>query len=562
MQASFTHCWESAPARPPAAVGLSGRARAAGTGVPLPVRAVPGGRTGDRNGDFPGGGFRRGSATLIVLLMIAVALALSYAAVRLQGTAIGIQQNARLGSQARAAALTGLTLALKHRHSGSWEGLDTSYRRRLEPNCGFQATYTTGDASLEPGDAEYEEYPYRVTVAVTGYAADPTDSRRVVSCRVAAVVRLVPRYTSAAPSGWNDITDHTLCQWREGRFIIQSPARIEGPVRIRARLHLCDELQWDNNARWAFLSGLKHMFYSGADDARPFGSPVRLNFATQSGDTLSLLWYALELSTQYAGNTTSFSYQVPTTWTSYRLYPGGKTYYAQTVLPDQLSDVALEADPLENPLGIFLRDAKLVLAGNTTVRGTLITAEGARGTVEVSGVENRIVPLDVPPYSQPPRPGELRLRLPALLSGKNIVIKPGAALDAEGLLIAEGEFKVEEAPQYSTQFHLRGHLAAATVKIPARQEWMQDRAWWEEVYNEWYAQRFDGVSYFPRWLEYVYDLDWRPKITVQADPPAAEYQYHWPDLDRPLFLPHPDDASAQDSDNPGLRWEVVRWELQ
>lgn len=500
----------------------------------------------------------RGSATLIVLLMISVALALSYAAVRLQGTALGIQQNAQLGMQARQAALTGLVLALKHMHSGSWEGVDTTYARSLEPNCGFEATYTTGDAALLPGDAQYEEYPYRVTVAVTGYTTDPADNRRVITHRVEAVVRLIPRRTSQAPSGWNDITDHTLCQWKSGSFVIQSPARIEGPVRIRAKLRLCKELEWHDSARWAYLGGLRQMFYSGATDARPFGSPVRLNYNNQTEDTLNLLWYALDLSTENYGDSTAFSLWIPTNWTSYRLYRGGKTYYAQAVLSDQLSQIALEADPLVNPLGIFHRNTDLVLAGDTTIRGTLLTADGR--TLHVSGSNNRVVPLDLPPYTQPSRSGELRLRLPAVLCGDHFVLQPGAVFQAEGLLLAKREFKVERAAQNATQFHLCGRLAAETIRIEARQEWVQSSKWWEDAYDAWYAQRYVGIRRFPQWLDTVWSLHWQPRITIQADSGTASY--HWPDLKQPLFLPHPDDASPLDAGNPGLRWEVVRWKLR
>ena len=155
----------------------------------------------------------RGMTVLIVLLLIAVTLGLSYAVVRSQTTAARIQQNANLRLSARQAAIVGMGIALNEMNTSRWcdgDGVDTVLNGVLSEYDGYQVTYATGDLSLEdPDSIEAIEYACRVTLLSTGSATDPSDPGRTTTHTVQVVVQLAPRaiHTEEEPVGWARITE-------------------------------------------------------------------------------------------------------------------------------------------------------------------------------------------------------------------------------------------------------------------------------------------------------------------------------------------------------------------
>src|SRR3712207_7285832 len=52
----------------------------------------------------------------------------------------------------------------------------------------YQVSFTTGDAALQPADAQYAEYPFRVTIDSIGYRSEEhtseLQSRQYLVCRL------------------------------------------------------------------------------------------------------------------------------------------------------------------------------------------------------------------------------------------------------------------------------------------------------------------------------------------------------------------------------------------
>ncbi len=381
---------------------------------------------------------RRGVAVLMVLLTISIALSVAYVSMRSQTTSSLVQRNANLRASARQAAVTGLAIALKNMQSTSWSGVDTTFVQLLGSGQRFEATFTTGDTSLVPGDPDYPEYPYRVTVLVTGYAADPMTVGSQASHVIRAVVRLVPRKLSEEPSGWSDIIAHTFCQWNEGDFSLTVPFRIQGSVRIRAILDLSkNELNWSDSGRRLYLDGLNALRLAGLPDWRPFstrdGESIRFRESAQRSDTCSLLRDTLALNTENASSDSALFHWVPPVASrTYRLYPGGKSYNVE-LLPSDLRDFRREPDPVENPLGIFVREGKLNIFDDVTICGTLVIAGRSSGDLKVEGKNVQLLPADLPKLERSDESG-VPIRLPTLIVDRDMTYCPIGTANAHSPL--------------------------------------------------------------------------------------------------------------------------------
>ena len=184
---------------------------------------------------------RRGVTVLIVLGVLSITLALSYAMLRSQFVSVQIQQNAGRRGEARQAAQTGLAIALRKMHQADWQGVDTTVSADLGDGTSFSAEYVTGDASLSSGDDDYWLYPYRVTVTATGYAQQPGAAGSPAQHQVQAVVQLLPRQLSASPGDWTSLQDYTVYQWADQPVVCETPVRLEGRTRLHGELQLCED---------------------------------------------------------------------------------------------------------------------------------------------------------------------------------------------------------------------------------------------------------------------------------------------------------------------------------
>ena len=198
---------------------------------------------------------RRNAMTIIVVMgVIAMTLAMSYALMRSQFVMTQVQGNATRHGDARQTAVAGLMQAIRVMHDAdAWGGVDTSIQGQLSESLRYEVHYTVGDPSLDPAkkdaypDREYDDYPYRVTLDATGYAVDPDDPDRETSHRMRAVVKLVPRKLSTTePDNWTTINQYTVYQWNADKTVVADlPLHVEGPAYLQGKLDLAEGYPYD-----------------------------------------------------------------------------------------------------------------------------------------------------------------------------------------------------------------------------------------------------------------------------------------------------------------------------
>jgi len=185
---------------------------------------------------------------VLVLGLIAIALALSYALLRTQSVSQQIQYNSQRRNQARQAAVAGLHAGLRRMRLQAWiddGGIASTLNGKISDTDTYTVTFATGDPSLAPGDDDYDDWPYRVTVLSTGHSYDPANNVNA-SHKVLAVVRLVPQALSTEPANWQSLLvngssqPYTVYQWSGADALLELSLRIEGPARFQGPLKLAD----------------------------------------------------------------------------------------------------------------------------------------------------------------------------------------------------------------------------------------------------------------------------------------------------------------------------------
>lgn len=483
---------------------------------------------------------RQGVAVLVVMLLIAITLGLSYAMIRSQNTALRIQQNAGVRGSARRAALTGLTIALKKMHAGDWcygEGVNATLSAAIGQHASFQVTYRVGDPSLAVTDPDYV---YRVTLLAAGTATDPADSTRTATHRARAVVRLVPRSVAKEPTDWAAMQKYTLYQSKRDSFEIDIPCRLEGPVRAQSKVEIAKHYPNDNNAWSRYLRDLNAMRVAGRPDYRPFSGPVDLPFLDQSAAHL----FALASELRVPVNDTPPSevaadWMQPGSFTHYQIYPGGAVYtvpWSGTTL----ENTTLEPDPETNPLGLYYRSGDVTIRDNVTIQGSFFCSHDIR--IEGKNVHFKPVPLLGLSGSEAP------LRLPVATCHR-FVVKPTAGGSLTGLAAVFEELSIDKSPD-TVEFAVAGRVITRKFFIKERQPW--ETLDWSRHYSDFLMQLggTEGpvVPHFPVFMAYR-GCDPKPLLTIKPDP--SPVTYHWIRPDDPIYVPHPDDD--------GLRWDLVEW---
>lgn len=483
---------------------------------------------------------RPGVAVLVVLLLLSITLGLSYAAVRSQYTGLQIQRNADRRISARQAAVTGLTMAIKKMHTGSWQGVDTSISGSLGSDETFHVTYTTGDPSLSPEDPDYEDFPYRVTLVSTGYAADPDNPASIATYRIRAVVRLIPRALADEPADWSGMQNYTVYQSKKDPFEVDIPCRLEGPVRVQGKLKIATHYPNAGDPWLRYLGDLDVMRLAGLPDYRPLNGPVDLPFIEQDSQHLFALRNKLGVTAVDAPVKEAASdWTRPTSLSSYQIYDGGPTYTIP-IADGILEGVTLEPDPLTNPLGVYYRDTTITVRGNVTVRGSLF----CRDDVGIEGSDVHFQPVELPALAGSDSP----VRLPAATC-RNFFVEPSAGGGLTGMLAVFDRFEIKKSPE-TVQFAILGRVVTCNFCIKERQPW--ETLGWGEYYVDFLSQLGGGgspiVPYFPVWMGYQ-GRNPKPLLTIKPDPTPV--RYHWHNAQNPVYVPHPDDD--------GLRWDLLEW---
>jgi hypothetical protein len=499
-------------------------------------------------------GPRRGVAVLVVLLLLSVTMALSYAAMRSQSVAVCIQKNSVRQLTAKQDALTGITMAIRKMYSSTWAGVDTTLQGTLGLYDRFQVTYATGDASLTPSNSSYSDFPYRVTLLSTGYSTDPSSSQNVTTYKIRVVMRFVPRQLASEPSGWSSMLGYTVYQYQFGAFDVEEPSRIEGPVYTQALVGISQDIwpadfshDWNITAAGLqYYADLNLLRIAQGLDWRPYNAAMSL-WTWQMGDTPTVLNGLGITQSKYSWPAT-INWNPASYMSTYCIYPGGKQYTVQPVA-GSLQGAPWQPDMVNNPLGIYYASGRVDIYDSATLQGTLVTA--GMGDVNVHGRGITFNPVSMPPLYGTTAP----VQLPVVAGGGDFTIAANAGITISGQVAAAGTFDVASAGQTSTSMTFLGQLIAGAVSIEARSEWLgQSAGWWQGKVNSFSAQKdhVGGIKYFPQYLQQTTNMDPTPRLIIK--PSASPVRYHWQSWNaqqNPIFVPNAADG--------GLRWDLVSW---
>lgn len=495
----------------------------------------------------------RGIAVLMVLGLLAVTLAISYATLRGQGTMVQLADNGSRTLDAQEAARTGLAVALAKMSQPNWAGVGVPLTGMVLPTSGYEVTFTTGDERLTPAEPQYAEYPYRVTIDSLGYAFDPRQPAVRAEHRLRCVVQLLRRRLVTPPANWSTLTAFTVYQYSSQDAYAQFPMRIGGPTRILGRLRLCSEYPGVSSARDQYLSDLNTRRLAGLPDARPFPQTISIALFRQDSTTLNLLTTKLgSVLVDASAVSTATPLAHPGSIVRYRLYPGGKEYdvpVLQYQYGNPLQNVSLGPDVRTNPLGLFRSIGSLSLQNNVQITGMLVT-EGGGAEVQIYGTGVRLEGVTLPPLYG----SNQTYQLPAALVLDDLRIDSGAAVEVRGVAAVWDEFEIK-AGTTSTRFDLAGNLLTRVLFVRGRTPWVQTPTQWQADRSAFLTQLANLLDpnrslYFPDYMERQKGFVVQPTLTFQ--PASGGVQPHWHDWTQPLFQPDPSDG--------GLRWEIVRWE--
>jgi hypothetical protein len=496
----------------------------------------------------------RGITVVLLLGLIAITLAVSYATLRGQGTTTQLARNNSRALDARVAAQSGLAAALRKMSENGWTGIGTPLNANVTNSSWYEVSYATGDPKLTPTDPQYGEYPFRVTIDATGYAADPNNTSVRALHRSRCVVQLVRKKLLAEPPTWSTLTASTVYQYSNRDVYVQFPVRINGSATLLGKLYFCTEYPGVSGPRDQYLSDLYARRLT-LGDYRPFPEDLKIrgSLTTQDQPTMDLLRLKL-LTPPVDPLTLATMPSHPGTVTQYRLYPGGQPYdvpVLQQLYGSSIQNATLGPDPVNNPLGVFCCDGSLNIQGNVQITGTIITDSSGGSDIEASGTN-----IVLKPYNMPGLYGSSDVyQLPTLMALNDFRINPTADIKLTGTVMVWDEFELK-AGASSMKFGLTGNLATSTLLLRGRTPWVQTPAQWTTDKTNFALNLFlslldpNRVPYFPDYEEKNKGFVVKPALTFSPDSSGVKPHYH--NWSQPVYQPDPSD--------PGLRWEVVRWE--
>jgi hypothetical protein len=522
---------------------------------------------------------RRGIAVVLILGLLAVTLAVSYATLRGQGTTSQLAANNSRGLDAREAARSGLAAALQKISDTGWAGVGVPLSANVTPNSWYEVTFTTGDAKLTAGNPSYSEYPFRLTIESTGYAADPTNPAVRSIHKSRCVTQLVRTWMQPSPSTWTTLSNYTVHQWSSRSVYAQFPVRINGPTLLHGKLFLATEYPGTgaNAPRDRYLEDLKKIQMpkalggGGRPDSRPFSSPLTIALAQQDEATKTLLQSKLGLTLVNSTAATSDPLTHPGSVLTYRLYPGGKTYtppILQAMYGNPIQNVTLEPNPISNPLGVFRTSGALTVQSNVRITGTIIS-DATGHDINVYGTNVVWEAANLPGLY-----GSSQVyQLPAVIARSDLIVNSAADMTIRGSAIVWDDFEIKRGSP-STKFELRGNLAASSLLLRGHSTWLQTPTTWNSDLAEFdppggllggivgaleallnnvralLGLASDEPVFFPDYMHFKRGFVTQPILTFT--PESSGVRSRWQDWTQPVYLKDPDD--------PGLRWEVIRWE--
>lgn len=492
---------------------------------------------------------RRGVAVVLVLGLLALTLALSYSMLRGQAMTAELQRNRERTVDARYAAEAGMSAALRRMHEPNWSGVDVPWRGTIDSHTYYDVTYATGDESLSASSPDWQEYPFRVTVRVAGYAEDPSQPTLKSSHKLETVVQLVRRRFQSDSGPLGAVQTYALYQWATDDQRLELPFRVEGNAFMLGRMRFAEAYP-PTTQRTRYLSDLNAMRIAGLGDYRPFGGgTVTLKYARQPSGLLTLLTTQLGLSAQNTNATSNQPVAPPATVNKYRLYPGGKEYDVpslQQAFGAVMQNAVAAPDPVTNPLGLFRSDSWMTFGNNARVTGTILSP-GSSSDMSITGTG-----VQLKGYTLPPLEGSNeKVQLPALMVRDDLRVHENSNTIIEGLAVVWDELEIGEGSA-NTQFRLQGKLLTRSLQIRERREWdnVHGTTWTTSLVlflGQLIPLNPRTIYYYPQYMQQHVGLAYQPKLTVK--PNSDGVRYHWQDWNQPIYVKGTGDT--------GLRWNVV-----
>jgi hypothetical protein len=501
---------------------------------------------------------RRGVALIVILGMLAITIAVSYALMRSQVQTTLLQTNAQTNNLARQAAEAGLIRAIRKMSvDGAWSGVGTTLSGNVDSQSSYSVTFTAGDASLAPTDPSYSEYPFRVTVVSTGTALNSSDNTLPTAYTMSAVLQLVRRAlnTSATPSRWGAMNGFTCYQWNASAspeiVEVDAPIQFQGPVCFLGTLQFqqlsINPGHTDELCRTRYIQDLNNKKMLTGVDYRHFTGSVTLGsgVSRQASSTETEITGLLGILVNYAAPPSSNPMSYATAPTTYRLYEGGPTYTVGNIVSTYGSTPTgqvIGASASTNPLGIYTTGGSINLKSGTKFTGVLFS-DGTSDEVRFDGTGVELNGLTLPALSG----SSTVYQLPAAMANNDLVIKNNSSSLVRGLIISWSDFVLESGSQ-ATAFNLQGRVFANDLDVSPRTEWTAvSHSTWNTKFTLFLLQLL--YPYFPDYMAASsYNLQPAPQITFQ---PSSNVTYHWPDWSQPIYTTAVGDA--------GLRWNIVSW---
>ncbi|HEY2147927.1 MAG TPA: hypothetical protein VGH32_08320, partial [Pirellulales bacterium] len=397
---------------------------------------------------------------LVVLGLVSIALAVTYALLRSQSSMTHIPKNATFRSSARQAADSGLAIGMRTMSSSTWGGPSSTITGTLDGRSSYTLTYSPGDPALAATDINQA---FRVTLISTGVTINPEVSSQPVSFRARAVMRLAPKQLNAAPANWATFLQYTAAQIGSSpQFFIDPPAQVQGSLRVEGQFGMGSDIAMSVSQFRRFYGDENAMRQAGASDCRPMTGAISLRSGAVDTQTSSYLTSQLGLTLSTITPTNSTALAVPSQLTAYQIYLGGPTYQVTTI-GSSLANVTLAPDPIHNPLGIFFSSNNVAIGNNVSITGTLICA----GAVNITGTGVSFQPVTMPPLWGTTAP----VRMPAVVCNNNFYCGSGINVSVVGTIVAGSQFTIDQGSQ-NDRFSLKGHVIAyKDFQIKRRNEW-------------------------------------------------------------------------------------------
>jgi hypothetical protein len=492
----------------------------------------------------------RGIAVVMVLGLLTITLAISYATLRGQGTTGELARNNGRAKDARVAAQSGLAAALRKMSENSWGGISSTLQSNVSNQSWYRVAFTTGDAKLTSSDPLYSEYPYRVTIESTGYSSDPLNAAIQSHHKSRCVVQLVRKKITTEPSGWTTLTSFNVYQYSSQDAQVQFPVRINGPVCLLGKLNFCTEYPGNTLARDSYLSGLNSRRLAGLSDYRPFPTAISIKGVVGTQDTATMTTMTTNLGMVLTEPLVTYAPPShPGSIYTYKLYPGGKSYDVKRLqdFGNPISNVTVAPNPATNPLGIYRTDGSLSIGSNVQLTGTIITEDSGGADILVTGTNVAFKPFNMPAIYG----SSETYQLPTMITRAAVRMNSGSDAKIDGTAVVGKEFEIKQGTT-ATKFALTGSLITDTLQLRGRTTWIMSPATWNSDRNLFLLQLV-GVNpklYFPDFEESLRGLAVKPTLTFSSD--SSGVKPHWHIWSEPIYQADPAD--------PGLKWEIVRWE--